>query len=182
MRKPKPTQEYLCNRFLYEDGRLFWKHRAPEDFSSPNACAAWNGRFAGTEAGTLSVDKKTGRKIWQIKLDYFNYRRHRLIYAMHSGEWPEEIDHRDRNSQNDSIGNLRAATSLQNKANTGARKSNSSGFKGVSWDSRKGRWLAQIRANGNKKFLGYFDTAEAASGAYEAAHIAAHGAFSNAAS
>lgn len=36
-------------------------------------------------------------------------------------------------------------------------KANSSGFKGVSWNKKRGKWLAQIGFKSKNIFLGYFD-------------------------
>lgn len=49
------------------------------------------------------------------------------------------------------------------------RVDNSSGFKGVGFHSRTGKWHARILINGVRRWLGFFDTPEAASVAYEEA-------------
>ncbi len=53
--------------------------------------------------------------------------------------------------------------------NTGLQANNTSGFKGVSWDKRIGKWVAHIQHNRKQTNLGSFDTKEEAYAAYEAA-------------
>jgi hypothetical protein len=78
-----------------------------------------------------------------------------------------DIDHIDRNGLNNTRENLRVCTRSQNNHNAPKPINNTSGYRGVTWDKRKGRWLAQIGTQVGHKFLGYFDTAEKASVAYE---------------
>jgi hypothetical protein len=40
-------------------------------------------------------------------------------------------------------------------------------YLGVSWNKEKNKWVSQIRINGKKKFLGYFNCANKASDAYQ---------------
>lgn len=51
------------------------------------------------------------------------------------------------------------------------RKSNSSGHQGVSWAKNANKWGAYIRVDGKRKYLGLFQTAEAASDAYRLAAL-----------
>jgi len=74
-------------------------------------------------------------------------------------------DHKDGNKLNCRRSNLRGATSAQNKANTGPRKTNKLGVKGVGrWPN--GRYTARITVNRKQIHLGYFDTIQEASDAY----------------
>lgn len=50
-------------------------------------------------------------------------------------------------------------------------KSSKSGYRGVVWNKKHKRWYARIGINGVRKFLGAFDTAEAAHRAYKEALI-----------
>lgn len=71
--------------------------------------------------------------------------------------------------------NLRIATKTQNNANAARRKDNNSGAKGVYLS--QGRWRAQIRVNGTKYHLGYFNSLDAAAESYRAAAIEKFGEF-----
>jgi hypothetical protein len=179
--KPNPAQEHLNKRFEYRDGRLFWKSRERDEFATQRAWSTWNARFAGTEAGCISVNKRKPDHLrWQIYRDGHNYRRHRLVYAMHTNEWPLEIDHEDRDSLNDRIGNLRPATRMQNVANQGVFVGSASGKKGAT-RTRGGRWRSEIKLSGRRKSLGAFDTPDEAAEVYDLAHVMIYGEFSHAA-
>lgn len=87
------------------------------------------------------------------------------------------VDHRDGDGLNNRRSNLRTATRAQNGQNVKPRKTNSSGFKGVTWHKENRRWCAQIKAQGVKKHIGYFATAEEAASAYADASNRLHGEF-----
>lgn len=94
---------------------------------------------------------------------------HRLIWRLHYGYWPSgAIDHADCNRQNNSITNLRIATISENRHNTTKVRS-SSGFKGVCWNKKAGKWQAAIGVRGRKLYLGVFTDPCEASEAYVAA-------------
>jgi hypothetical protein len=57
----------------------------------------------------------------------------------------------------------------------GPRVTNTSGFKGVYWDKRKGKWAATITVNGKHQRLGYFRSKHAAARAYNKAARRAFG-------
>ncbi len=88
------------------------------------------------------------------------------------------IDHIDRNSVNNQLrSNLRIATHSQSQCNKGLYKNNTTGYKGVSWNNRKQKYVARIRINGKEIYLGEFnDLIEAA---YQYDHYAKqlHGEF-----
>lgn len=127
----------------------------------------------GGEAGGAATDGYI-----YIRVDGKLYCAHRLAWLYVNGEWPVgEIDHKNRDRGDNRLCNLREATRTQNQANVGKRSDNTSGFKGVSFHKRKGRWQAQGRVHGRTKFFGYHATPEAASAAYVAATRAIHGDF-----
>lgn len=130
------------------------------------------GKFQpGTVAGTVNDD---GRHI--ISIYGRLYRAHRLAWLYMKGEWPkDQIDHKNCVPLDNSFDNLREATNALNHQNErSARKGNSSGFLGVSWDASRNKWKAQITTNGKNRLLGRFDTREEAAGAYAAAKRVEH--------
>jgi hypothetical protein len=88
-----------------------------------------------------------------------------------------QIDHRDLNTLNNQRENLRVATHSQNKANTSLNVTNTSGIKGVSWDSTAGKWRAQIKVNQVKINLGRFTNILEAKAAYNIAAFKYFGEF-----
>lgn len=104
------------------------------------------------------------------------YKAHRLAWFYMTGEWPsDQIDHRDRDRANNRWKNLREATYPQNAANAPARSNSRTGFKGVHPHGDK--FEAQIRINGEKVYLGIFDTAKEAAAIYALAARDLHGEF-----
>jgi hypothetical protein len=89
----------------------------------------------------------------------------------------QEVDHIDRNGLNNTRANLRVCTRSQNCQNQGISVRNSSGFKGVSWCARDKKWQSHISANGRRKRIGYFASAEDAYAAYCAERDKLHGCF-----
>jgi hypothetical protein len=90
-----------------------------------------------------------------------------------------EVDHIDGNRLNNQKSNLRLANSSQNKCNRGARKDNTSGYKGVSWHKQRNKWTARIKSLTIYKHLGLFDSKEDAAKAYNQAAIIYQGEFAH---
>ena len=157
--------DYLRECFREENGRLYWKERPVGHFPSVGDWKRWHTRFAGKEAGHLSVRKLGGNR-WLVRLSGISMLRYTIIWAMYKDAWPDELDHENRNSLDDQIGNLRLADQSQNMANSRKRKNNASGYKGVRWHKRARRWCAQITVNYQQIHLGYFDTPEEAYAVY----------------
>jgi hypothetical protein len=75
------------------------------------------------------------------------------------------IDHIDSNTINNNVSNLRVVT---HRENTSKEKTSKTGLPvGVSFEKRRNKFKSQISINYNKKHLGYFNTPEEASNAYQ---------------
>lgn len=99
---------------------------------------------------------------------------------MHYGMWPDRlVDHINGNRQDNRIANLRLATTSENLCNRGKPRNNTSGFKGVSWNTKFQIWQATIKFNGRNKNLGRFASREKAAEAYSKAALQYHGDFAN---
>lgn len=152
------TVEYVRSLLDYdpETGVFTWRDR-------PNIHPSVNARLARKITG--ASDNGSGYS--RITIDNKRYYAHRLAWFYVHGEWPEgQIDHINGTPSDNRITNLRLATNSQNHANTCRRRDNTSGFKGVSWDKRRGHWRAAIRSGGKQHHLGYFNTAEEAHATY----------------
>ncbi len=104
-------------------------------------------------------------------------RLHRLAFFLHTKQVPPEVDHENNTRTDNRIRNLRPATRQQNAGNCGAMPGNTSGFKGVSLNSRSGKWHAQIKINGKQTYLGRFDDPVEAAQCYDSAARAHFGEF-----
>lgn len=86
----------------------------------------------------------------------------------------EEVDHKDGNGLDNRRENLRVASLSQNRFNAGKYSTNKSGYKGVSFHTATGRWVASIRANNKQFFLGRFDDPVDAARAYDRKALELH--------
>ncbi len=162
-----------------ETGIMIWRKRGEHMFrdgaqSAKHACGRWNSRYAGTRAFTA----KNAHDYLHGSIFGSDFLAHRVAFAIENGVWPNgEIDHIDGDRSNNSIGNLRVATRLQNTKNTKRRSDNSSGSKGV-YMARNGRsFYAQITSSLEKIHLGTFGCKTAASVAYAVHSRRLHGDF-----
>lgn len=98
------------------------------------------------------------------------YRAHHLAWLYMTGQWPGRfIDHRNGVKSDNCWANLREASRKQNAENVPLRTDNTTGFRGVTFESNKGLYRARIRHNGRLIGLGRFKTAEQAAEAARAA-------------
>jgi len=87
------------------------------------------------------------------------------------------VDHINRVKLDNRKQNLRACSQRQNTWNSTSAKGSTSKYKGVSWVTRRKRWIAQIRVFGRSKFLGYYVEEREAAAAYDKAAKELHGEF-----
>lgn len=146
--------------FEYQDGHLYWK------ISTRNT-------NIGDRVGSPDGDG-------YIMFGYDNkvYKMHRVIFEMFN---PDEdisdlfIDHKDRDRSNNRIENLRSVSPLQNSMNRKGWANSGIGLKGVSFDPKGGKYVAQIIYNKVRHRLGRFETAEEAKAAYDRKAFELHG-------
>jgi hypothetical protein len=102
---------------------------------------------------------------------------HRIILEQMGHKNFTYSDHRNRNKLDNRRCNLRPATDSQNQHNASKRKDNTSGYKGVSWHKRAGKWHARICVNGKRISLGYYVDPKEAARAYNVAALKYHSEF-----
>ena len=101
-------------------------------------------------------------------------RLHQLVAGTPKGMFTDHIngDGLDNRKQN-----LRICTNAENARNRRLGKTNTSGFKGVSWFKRDKIWYVHITHNKKLMFLGCFKDKEEAARAYDRKAIELHGKF-----
>lgn len=103
-----------------------------------------------------------------IMIDRQRYQAHRLAWLYVYGVLPPgPLDHINRVRSDNRIQNLRSASTVENLRNRTVSHNTASGYKGVTVSS--GRWMARIGVSGVCKYLGWFNTAQDAAQAYNAA-------------
>lgn len=120
------------------------------------------GKLAGSLSGTGHV---------QIRIDGPHYYGHRLAWLYMTGNWPIEIDHKNRIRDDNRWKNLRQVSHAENCRNQENFSNNTSGHTGVHWFKRDQMWIARIQVEGKRKFLGKFDSKDEAIEARKEAEI-----------
>lgn len=118
----------------------------------------------GTQAGAPHAKGYT-----HIRIDRKHYLAHRLAWLYEYGEWPkDQLDHINRNKKDNRICNLRDVSGRENQCNNSR---NTSGFPGVSWMPKRGKWRAAIHIDGKNTHLGEYLSVERASVSYRLARL-----------
>ena len=149
------TQELIAETFEYRDGALYWKAVTRSNKSS----------LAGQIAGSIH---KTGYRhiTWMNRI----HKAHRLIFMLHHGYLPKEIDHVNGDRADNRIQNLREVTRSQNQYNKSMQR-NLSGHRGVSWHKKSNKWAVRVMKDERSHSFGYFDDLELAALVAEEARI-----------
>lgn len=149
-----------------DSGVFTWKWRAGDR----RKLQTWNSRFAGKPCAGVNDEGYL-----TIRINEKVYLAHRLAWLVSYGEVPAGmLDHINRNRLDNRVANLRVVTHFQNMQNRKMQRNNKSGFRGVSWDGKYGKWRARINAEGKCINLGYFDSPEKASFEFEKARVLYH--------
>jgi hypothetical protein len=150
------TQELLHDLFHYDCETGYLTRRRSS-----------GGQNVGAIAGCLAPN---GYRVVSV-LDQSRM-EHRIIWMYVHGEWPEEIDHINRDRADNRISNLRSVHHSVNQQNIAHKPSNNkTGFVGVSFRAKEGRkkkYVAEIKRNKSVLWREYFLTPEEAAAAYVA--------------
>ena len=163
-RKKYPSAETLRELLIYNPctGELRWKRRPHRDWRD----LRHNRHKAGRVAGTT----QPGGYVF-IGIDHakqYRFLAHRIAWILWYGEDPTlEIDHINRIKNDNRITNLRTVDRSAQARNKGMYSNNTSGYAGVSLHKPSNKWRAAIGCGGRIRHIGYFDTPEEASAAYQ---------------
>lgn len=106
-----------------------------------------------------------------ISIDRKAYGAHRLAWFYVTTAWPNgNVRPINGNYLDLRFENLAIETPSDTARHSKHKSNNTSGFRGVSWDKTRGRWIATIRESGAQRTLGRFATKQEAAAAYQAAH------------
>jgi hypothetical protein len=157
------TQDYLksITKYDLESGSLIW-------------LSVKRKSLLGRQVGSPMSDGYLSTTI--LKKQYLV---HRLIWLYVYGYFPKSIDHINGERTDNRLCNLRLASNDENVMNQPIKSNNTSGFKGVSWHSVMGKWLAYITHKGVKMRLGYFSDIHEAANVVAEARTRLHGEFAN---
>lgn len=148
-------------------------------FDSATGIFTWRKTMGGLASiGSVAGSPNSAGYIL-IKVDGRKYQSSRLAWLYHFGQWPEHyVDHVNGDRSDNRIENLRAASPVQNKHNSGPSIVSASKVKGVFWNKKRRKWQARLSLSSSKKrHLGYFHNLSDAARAYETAAVAAFGPF-----
>jgi len=132
----------------------------------------------GVKAGTVVKYSIQGHIY--VRIHGRSYPIHRLAFLYMTGEFPvDQVDHINNIRSDNRFINLRECNSFENTCNSPLRSDNTSGAKGVHWDSKNSKWYASICAKKTRYFLGRFDDFELAEFVINEARDILHGEFAN---
>lgn len=149
--------------------------RAMFDFDSATGRLFWRASQGTAKAGTVAGNVRDGYR--KVKIRGKLYCAHRVIWLLSYGAWPDgELDHKNGDRDDNRLSNLREATRLVNNQNRRCSRADSkTGIMGVS--NRRGKWIARIQVEGERRHLGAYDSPTRAAHAYAEAKKALHEGF-----
>jgi hypothetical protein len=123
-------------------------------------------QFRNTEKWKVKPPYRSGQYL-QMRIGNKMYQQHRVIYKIWNPDWDiddgsiknNSIDHKNGNTTDNRIANLRNVTHQQNHCNRTRAK-------GYSWNKQAKKWHAEIKLNHKKIYLGCYDLEEDARNAY----------------
>lgn len=171
-----------CNRFLFGMYTIKGYENRYSIDKEGNVFSHKHGKFLKTY---LVYSKASGLKYRGVKLvdDNGKVKSHRIYRLLAETFIPNPenlpiVDHRDRDTSNNILANLRWCTYSQNSQNRIKQNRNAtSKYKGVSWDKWSKKWAAYATRNRKSINLGRYDSEEKAAEVYNEYVKTLHGQF-----
>lgn len=147
MAKKPLTVERVLELLYYDGADLRWLPRKETTFRDK----AWNTKYADKIAGALN---QKGYR--QICIDGPRYYISRLVWFIHHGYFPEQVDHENRDKLDNRLENLRSVSTQVNCRNRSLRSDNKSGVNGVFFRKRANAYYATISDGSKIVHIGQF--------------------------
>ena len=168
--------ETVMNTIIFEDGAIIVFDASTQKHLGVKVTISKEDRGKVFDGGPkwCAAQRHGGKPYITRTINYKTQRLQRLIMDAPAGK---QVDHISGDTFDNRRCNLRIAENAENQRNRLLCRKNTSGFKGVYWNKLRKMWLAQIRFNGARKSIGYFDRPEDAAAAYDKYADRLHGRF-----
>jgi uncharacterized membrane protein len=133
------------------------------DYDPETGIFTWRVSRGKAKKGSVAgrINQTTGYV--EIGLDGALIGAHIFAWLYMTGEWPPNlIDHKNRKRPDNRWENLRPSDYSKNRKNAKLNSNNTSGYPGVTYLKRSGKWRAVLKKWGRTRHLGEFATREEA--------------------
>lgn len=148
------------------------------DYDPITGCLRWkNGvtGFCGKQDIGIEINKR-GHKYLKIGYEGRHFIASNLIWLIIYDRLPKDcIIYLDGDGLNNELTNLKEVSNSARMGTAVKPKNNKSGFKGVSWDGVRSKFVAYITVNKKRRYLGRSDSKVELAEAYDRAAIEAWG-------
>jgi hypothetical protein len=146
-----------------DTARLYWRSRKGGMWFFGASLTHSAARQFNTKSAGKRADKPDGRGYTYISIRGKNFRAHRVVWALHYGEWPTgHLDHMNGIRDDNRVNNLRVAGARENNVNKALDKRNRFGCHGIVEIKRLNRFAATINIDGKTVYLKSYATVEEA--------------------
>ncbi|MEZ9705449.1 HNH endonuclease [Vibrio breoganii] len=156
--------QYTLDKGVTHEELLELLHYDPDSGLFFNKVARGSRAPVGAQTGSYkSVSDKRNyiSKYHYLRINKKEYMGHKLAYWYVTGVFPtqkEVIWHVNMDTTDNRFENLRLIKRFEiEKMKQAGRRPNSSGYRGVSWSNKHGKWLSQLTSEGKHHFLGYHE-------------------------
>lgn len=146
------------------------------DYDPNTGVFRWKVNYYGNKLGSSPRPTHSEGYI-RVQFKGKRYFMHKVAFYWTYGYLPDQVDHINRNTSDNRISNLRAATQAQNSCNKGAR--GKSKYRGVYWHNKNRKWVTSLRKEGVSHYVGCFECEIEAAKAYNEKAKELHGEFAS---